>query len=77
VSIASCVKTISFKACFNGTSAASPAAAGAAALMLGAGLGGGTPAGLGDLVRATVVDRGAPGPDNLFGTGEVILPAPP
>lgn len=77
VSVASCVKSLSFKRCFNGTSAASPAAAGAAALLLGAGLGGGTPAGLADLVRASVVDRGPPGPDNLFGSGEVVLGAPP
>ena len=77
VSAPACLLSFSFKGCFNGTSASAPAAAGAAALVLGAGLGGGTPAGLGDFVRASVVDRGQAGPDNLYGTGELILPAPP
>lgn len=77
VSAAACVTSFSFKRCFNGTSASAPAAAGAAALVLGAGLGGGTPADLGDAVRASVVDRGAPGPDDVYGTGELVLPAPP
>jgi hypothetical protein len=71
VSAAACVASFSFRSCFNGTSASTPAAAGAAALLLGAGLGGGTPAGLAALVRASVVDRGAVGPDNDFGAGEL------
>jgi hypothetical protein len=73
---ASCLASFSFGRCFDGTSASTPAAAGAAALLLGAGLGGGTPEGLANLVRASVVDRGAPGRDNAAGAGEVVLPPP-
>jgi Subtilase family len=62
--------------CFNGTSAATPEAAGMAALLQGAGLAApGAP--LAALVRSYTVDRGAPGPDNAFGYGELKLPAPP
>lgn len=63
-------------ACFNGTSAASPVAAGVAALLLGRGLAN-PGATLAALVRHLVVDRGIPGPDVAFGYGEVALPAPP
>ena len=78
VSAPACVASFSFRSCFNGTSAASPVAAGVGALLLGAGVAGSdTAAGLGDVVRAAVVDRGAPGPDNDFGTGQVLLPPPP
>ena len=73
---AACLTSFSFARCFNGTSASTPAAAGAAALALGAGRGG-TPGGLGDFVRTSVVDRGSLGPDNVYGAGELILPAPP
>ena len=61
---------------FSGTSAASPVAAGAAALLQGAGLavpGRSTAA----LLKHFVNDLGAPGADNLFGAGKVLLPAPP
>ncbi len=74
---ASCLASFSFRGCFNGTSASSPAAAGAAALLLGAGLGDGTSEGLADLVRASVVDRDVPGPDTAAGAGELVLPPPP
>jgi subtilisin family serine protease len=62
---------------FTGTSAATPVAAGAAALVLQA-----TPtlapSDLMDWLRTNAVqDRGAPGPDNLYGVGELVLPAPP
>jgi hypothetical protein len=77
VSAAACVASFSFRSCFSGTSASTPLVAGAAALLLEAGLGGGTPAGLASLVRSSVVDRGIPGPDNDFGTGELILRPPP
>lgn len=61
---------------FQGTSAASPVAAGAAALLLGAGLA--TPGGgLAALVKHFSQDLGTPGPDNAFGFGKVLLPAPP
>jgi hypothetical protein len=61
---------------FTGTSAASPVAAGAAALLQGAGLA--VPGrSLAALVKHFVTDLGAPGPDNAFGAGKVLLPAPP
>jgi uncharacterized repeat protein (TIGR01451 family) len=62
---------------FSGTSAASPAAAGAAALIIGAGVAT-TPSQVKTyLLNNAVVDRGAAGPDNDFGAGELILPQPP
>jgi Subtilase family len=62
--------------CFNGTSAASPAAAGMAALLLAQGLAvPGMP--LAALVKHLVVDLGPPGPDNAYGSGEIQLPAIP
>jgi hypothetical protein len=76
VSAASCVKSVAYRGCFNGTSASTPAAAGAAALVLGAGLGP-TPAQLGDYIRGAVVDRGVAGPDQAYGYGELVLPTPP
>ena len=54
--------------CFNGTSAASPAAAGMAALLFGQGLAvPGMP--LAALVKHLAVDLGPPGPDNAYGVG--------
>jgi hypothetical protein len=62
--------------CFSGTSAASPAAAGMAAVLLGAqpGL---SPAALAAQMRGNVLDLGAPGTDNAFGAGLIRLPPPP
>src|SRR5205085_1048850 len=63
--------------CFNGTSAAAPAAAGAAALVKSAGLAA-TPAQVRSwLMTNATVDRGVAGSDNVYGAGELILPAPP
>jgi hypothetical protein len=75
VSAPSCVtSTVYSPMCFNGTSAASPAAAGMAALLLGRGLAvPGIP--LAALVKHLVVDLGVPGPDNAYGVGEIRLPA--
>ena len=77
VSAPSCVhSTIYAPSCFNGTSAASPAVAGMAALLLGRGLAlAGMP--LAALTRHLVHDLGPPGADNDYGTGEILLPAPP
>jgi hypothetical protein len=77
VSAPSCVhSTIYPTTCFNGTSAASPAAAGLAALVFGQGLAlAGMP--LASLVKHLVVDSGPPGADNAYGAGEIRLPAPP
>ncbi|HAN35643.1 MAG TPA: hypothetical protein DCQ52_09400, partial [Acidimicrobiaceae bacterium] len=68
--------SVTFGQAFSGTSAAAPVAAGIAALLQGAGLavpGRSTAA----LVKHFVADLGAPGPDNTFGAGKVLLPAPP
>ena len=76
LSAAACVQSLAYAPdCFNGTSAATPVAAGAAALVLGAGAAT-TPAQLKTYMKAAVVDRGAAGQDNVFGTGELLLPAP-
>ncbi len=61
---------------FAGTSAAAPSVTGVAALLLGANQAA-TPQGLAALLKHTVVDRGAAGPDSVFGTGEVRLGPPP
>lgn len=65
-----------YRGTFSGTSAAAATVTGAAALLVDAGLAGDA-ASLGDLVRAATVDRGAPGPDPVYGHGEVRLPPPP
>ena len=76
MSAAACVQSLAYAPdCFNGTSAATPVAAGAAALVLGAGAAT-TPSTLKTYMKAAVVDRGAAGQDNVFGTGELLLPAP-
>ena len=73
----SCVtSTVYSPNCFNGTSAASPAAAGMAALLLARGLAEpGMP--LAALTKHLVADLGPPGLDNAYGAGEIQLPAPP
>jgi hypothetical protein len=60
---------------FFGTSASSPHAAGAAALVLQAHPGW-TPAQVGSFLEARAVDLGDPGPDNVFGTGRLHLGQP-
>ncbi|UCH86239.1 MAG: S8 family serine peptidase [Dehalococcoidia bacterium] len=74
ISAAACVASFTYApGCFNGTSAATPAAAGAAALIIEAGLAT-TPAQVKTyLLSNAAVDRGAPGPDNVFGEGELVL----
>jgi hypothetical protein len=63
--------------CFNGTSASTPVVAGAVALILDASLAT-TPAQVKTyLLNNATVDRGTPGTDNIYGKGELILPAPP
>lgn len=72
-----------YAARFPGTSASTPAAAGAGAIVLGAGkqLGGPfptTPSALKTyLLNFATVDRGPAGTDNIYGKGELILPNPP
>ena len=62
------------RSCFNGTSAASPVAAGAAALVRQAGLAAGPPA-VRAFLTSTALDRGAAGVDNVYGWGEVSTAA--
>lgn len=76
VSAAAGVYSSVYRQGFSGTSASAPVVAGGAALLLSAGLAG-DPSSLGNLVRHLAVDRGAPGPDQQYGHGEFVLPAPP
>ena len=70
---AACLKTSAYGLqCFNGTSSSTPAVAGAAALVLGAGIAK-TPGQLEAYLKSTAVDRGNRGKDNVFGFGEVKL----
>ncbi len=82
VSAPACVKNAIYAPCFSGTSAASPTAAGVAAILLDAGVATvGAPLAAG--VMHFVLDRpfvnaGPPdGADNKYGTGEILLPNPP
>jgi len=78
ISVAACVESFtSAPDCFAGTSAAAPAAAGAAALIIDAGLASSPSAVKTYLLNNAVVDRGVAGPDNVFGAGELVLPSPP
>ena len=61
---------------FNGTSASSPAAAGLAALVVGAGRADSPTALRQWLLANAAIDRGTCGPDTRFGYGELILPDP-
>lgn len=70
------IASATFGGTFSGTSASAPVVAGAAALLLGAGLASDARS-LGDLVRHSVIDRGPAGRDTAYGTGELHLPPPP
>lgn len=72
----SCVTNSIYEPCFSGTSAASPTAAGAAALLYQRGLAV-SGAHLAALVKHLVVDIGPPGRDNASGAGRIALPGPP
>ena len=77
MSAPSCIRSsIYATSCFNGTSAASPSAAGMAALLLSRGLAT-SGAALAALTKHLVVDLGTPGADNVFGTGRAMLPPVP
>ncbi len=77
ISAASCVASFTYSPdCFNGTSAAAPVAAGAAAIIRGSGLAD-TPAAIKSyFLTNAFIDRGAVGTDNVFGVGELRLPNP-
>jgi len=70
------VDTVSYPSAFFGTSAAAPHAAGITALTLERSpcL---DPAELKSLLVTSTVDLGTPGPDNTFGSGRLLLGAPP
>lgn len=80
----SCAMNTIYSPCFNGTSAASPTAAGVAALLLDARVTQPGPA-LAATVRHFTIDRNQQqgsltepdGPDNTYGLGQIMLPAPP
>lgn len=77
LSAPSCLPTVSYAPdCFDGTSAATPVAAGAAALVWGAGVAT-TPASVANYLSTHVIDRGAAGADNVYGTGQLRLGTPP
>jgi hypothetical protein len=78
ISAVACVASYTYyPGCFAGTSASTPVAAGAAALVFGAGLAT-VPTQLKTYLKTSAfVDRGAAGPDNVYGVGELVLPAPP
>ena len=76
LSAAACVKSITYAPnCFNGTSSATPVTAGAAALALSAGAAN-SPQSLKSFLLNATIDRGATGPDNVYGRGELRLPNP-
>ncbi|MGE0507599.1 MAG: S8 family serine peptidase [Acidimicrobiia bacterium] len=72
----SCFSNTIYGSCFNGTSAASPVAAAIGALVSGGNLAT-EPASVAALVKHLAVDRGAIGPDSVYGSGELRLPSPP
>jgi hypothetical protein len=76
VSATSGVSSSVLGSAFSGTSASAAVVSGGVALLLDAGLAA-DPASAGSLVRHLAVDRGQPGPDNTYGSGEFVLPAPP
>ena len=74
---ASNFQSSSYDGGFNGTSAATPIVSGASALVLDA-YPSTTPAQLATWLKSyATVDRGSAGADNVYGTGELVLPAPP
>ncbi len=73
----SCYSSVAYTSdCFNGTSAASPVAAGVAALVRGSGVAT-TPTAIAAYIRSNAVDRGPAGVDNVYGSGQVKLGPPP
>lgn len=76
MSAASGISSVSYPNGFTGTSAATPVLAGAAAVVLAhePAL---TPGQLVNRMKSYVSDRGVAGPDNVYGTGELTMPALP
>ena len=77
ISAPSCLPSFSYSPfCFNGTSAATPVAAGAAALVFGSGLET-NPGSISTYLQQNAIDLGAPGLDPVFGAGRLTLGTPP
>lgn len=78
ISAPSCFPTVAYPppSCMNGTSGAAPVVAGAAAIVQHAGAAT-TPSQVHSFLTGRAVDRGAAGPDNIYGVGEVMMGAPP
>ena len=77
LSAPSCLPSLAYSPdCFNGTSAATPVVAGAAALLISAGVAS-TPTEISQYLKTNVIDRGAAGADSVYGTGQLLLGAPP
>ncbi|HUF54259.1 MAG TPA: S8 family serine peptidase [Dehalococcoidia bacterium] len=75
---ASCVDSYAYQpGCFAGTSASAPGVAGATALVIGAGLAGDPISARSWLLANATIDRGDPGPDNVYGAGQLWLGTPP
>lgn len=76
VAAVSRLPSVAFGGVFAGTSASAAVVTGGAALLVDADLA--VPGhALAELIRHVAVDRGSAGPDNLYGHGQFILPAPP
>ena len=74
LSAASCISSFTYGPdCFDGTSAAAPVAAGAAALRKQAAPSS-NPTDLAGWLRSETTERGATGPDTTYGDGEIQLP---
>jgi len=74
----SCVDSYAYQpGCFAGTSASAPGVAGATALVIGSGLASDPVSARSWLLANATVDRGAAGPDNVYGTGELIFSSAP
>ncbi len=77
LSAPSCLPSVAYEpACFDGTSAATPVVAGAAALVWGAGVAT-TPQDVAQYLHDHVIDRGGVGPDSVYGSGQLYLGDPP
>lgn len=71
----SCLPVTNFIGCFTGTSASSPYVAGAVAVLRAAGVFRDATE-INALLPQLTVDQGTPGPDNAYGVGSFLMPAP-
>lgn len=71
----SCLPVTDFPDCFSGTSASAPVVTGVLAVLRGANVVLSAES-TRDVLPLITVDRGAPGPDSLYGQGSLALPTP-